>query len=114
MNVNELIILGFVFLFVWSVTFSLIYRAVTHSRKTRERLKSSDEDDPATERLQMVLGEMTPGLAEQVPMTLKARLELQKELMAAGFYRLTAITEYAAIRTILVVAPLILSGVLAL
>lgn len=114
MNPNELIVLGIVFVLVWSVTFSLIYRSIVTTRRSRERLRSTDADDPTTEETPLVLGELTPGLADQVPMTPRAKNELHRELLAAGFYRPTAMTEYAAVRTVLVVTPLFVSGVVAL
>jgi tight adherence protein C len=58
-----------------------------------------------------VLGGWTEAWAGQLPMTASGRADIQGELRAAGYYRRTALTEYAAVRALLVVVPLILTGV---
>src|SRR5262245_43576611 len=60
-----------------------------------------------------VLGGWTEAWAGQLPMTQTGRADIRDELRAAGFYRPTALTEYAAVRALLVVVPLVLTGVAA-
>src|SRR5262249_59005093 len=62
----------------------------------------------------LVLGDMTPALAAQVPISDEDQSELQRELRVAGFYRPTAMMEYLALRSVLIFAPLIAAGVYAL
>ena len=57
---------------------------------------------------------MTPALAAQIPISDENRSALQRELRAAGYYRPTALLEYAALRTLLTVPPVVAAGVLAL
>jgi tight adherence protein C len=114
MNYTELGGLALVFVMIWSAAFSLLYR-VGQWRRTQARLKRG----PATEadmgsRAELLLGTWTPGLAAQVPMAEDTREDLQKDLRAAGYYRKAALVEYAAVRTVLVVTPLVVAGVLAL
>jgi tight adherence protein C len=114
MNYTELGILVLVFLLIWSAVFSFWFR-VDQWRRTRDRLKRSplSEADLGS-RADLLLGNLTPALAAQVPMTEETRDELNQELRAAGYYRKTALLEYAAVRTMLVVTPLVVTGVLAL
>ncbi|MCI0356243.1 MAG: type II secretion system F family protein [Acidobacteria bacterium] len=67
-----------------------------------------DEDD------ELVLGSLTPALAGQSPVTNGRRAAIEQELREAGFYRRTALMEYAAIRAALVMVPIIGAGLLAL
>jgi tight adherence protein C len=79
-------------------------------RRRRAEPAAPEEGEPAP----MVLGDLTPALAAQIPIMEETRSELQRELRAAGYYRPTAVVEYAAIRTLLTIPPVIAAGVLAL
>jgi len=57
---------------------------------------------------------MAPSLAGLVPATASARQTLQQLLCTAGFYRPSALTEYLAVRAVLVVGVLMATGLLAL
>jgi tight adherence protein C len=61
-----------------------------------------------------VLGEITPALAKQIPVSQEDLAKLQPELVAAGFYSRHALTQYLAIRTAMILVPLLAAGVLAL
>src|SRR5262245_7860368 len=61
-----------------------------------------------------LLGDLTGPLAAQMPMRPKVQSDLQRELIAAGFYHRTALSEYRAIRWVLILAPLFISGAAAL
>jgi pilus assembly protein TadC len=62
----------------------------------------------------MVLGSMTPVLAVQLPGTAASRESLRKDLRLAGFYHSAALVEYTAVRALLVLVLLLLTGVIAL
>lgn len=110
----ELGTLLLIFLVVWSASFSLLNRYLEWKR-LRERLLSRSEADTDMEsKADFLLGDMTPALAAQVPMGVDTKHDLQKELKAAGYYRNAALLEYGAVRTILVVTPLVVAGLLAL
>lgn len=61
-----------------------------------------------------ILGGLTDPFASQVPMRRAVKNELQQELFAAGFYHRSALAEYRAIRTVLILAPLLIAGAAAL
>jgi tight adherence protein C len=109
-NLLELAILAAVFFGIATLTFVIIYRAAASRRATKERLQQQSPS-PSGVTLgyypDMVLGELTPAIAAQVPMSEEKKGELQKDLLAAGFYRQTALVEYGAIRAILTFSPLI-------
>jgi tight adherence protein C len=110
----ELGTLILIFIVVWSASFSLLNRYLEW-KKTRDRLLArSDADTDLESKADFLLGDMTPALAAQVPMGTVSRIDLQKELKAAGYYRKAALLEYGAVRTILVVTPLVVAGLLAL
>ncbi len=79
-------------------------------RRRRRRVEVEEDGAPRG----MILGDMTPALAAQIPITRDNRSDLQRELRIAGFYRPTAVVEYAAVRTLLTVPPILAAGILAL
>jgi tight adherence protein C len=107
---SELFWLSAIFLLALTLTFSLVYR-FSGNRRTRERLLV--KGDETGSKPELALGEMTEGLAAQVPMREETKSDLQKELLAAGFYRKSALTNYAAIRTLLTILPILVAGVVA-
>lgn len=109
---NELMWLGIVFGAIFVLTFTLLYWANVQREKVRNRLQSDSALDDGESSTNLLLGKLTPALA--MPIEGEKRTELQSELHQAGFYRSTALMEYAAIRTVLIVLPLIVFGVLAL
>lgn len=113
MNINlvELGVLSAVFASVALLTFVIIFRAAASRRMLRERLQQSTTDSGVAlgGYPDMVLGELTPALAAQVPMSEEKKTELQRDLLTAGFYRKTALVEYGAIRAVLTFTPLILA-----
>jgi tight adherence protein C len=106
----ELGVLGGVFAGVAALTFLLIQRLAENRRLLRQRL-----DQPAAGRMsldapaEMIMGPLTSALAAQVPMSEEKKSELRKEIVAAGFYRQTALIEYAAVRAVFTLVPLILA-----
>jgi tight adherence protein C len=97
--------MGWVFLAVAGVAFIVLNRVWL----SRKRSKPDDDQDP-----EMLLGNWTPAWSAQIPMTKDGQEELKQDLRAAGYYRHTALLEYTAVRALLVVAPLIATGVVAL
>ena len=76
-----------------------------------DRMRSADAEEPPRPPL---FGPMTATLAEQMSPKPTARAELVQDLRSAGFYRPNALVEYLAIRTVLVLVPLVTTGLLAL
>ena len=104
----EWLLLGAVFIAVATGVFSLVQR--TAQWRTRERQDPAELD---AER-PLVLGSLTPAFAAQAPVGAEVGDELRKELRAAGYYRPSAVMEYAAVRALLIVTPLVAAGLLAL
>src|SRR5947209_20167400 len=82
-------------------------------RPQPDRLRAADLDGDEPPR-PAVFGKLTSPLAEQLPPRPAVRAELVQELRSAGFYRPTALTDYLAVRTVLVLLPVIAAGLLAL
>src|SRR5262245_26580208 len=105
---SEWIYLVALFALIFGLSF-LILQAGAVQRRRQERHLVPESDEP-----ELVLGPITPAIAAQSPMTPKTRAALEKELREAGFYRPTALMEYAAIRAALVLVPVLAAGLLAL
>jgi tight adherence protein C len=85
---------------------------VQRRRQADRRLAEAEEEEGQSSK--PLLGDFTPVLAAQIPITAGDRASLQQELRQAGFYRPTALIEYAAVRWFLTILPVSLAGVLAL
>jgi tight adherence protein C len=109
---NELISLLILFVSIFAFSFGLIQWVAYRQRRLQLRLQQSagTSTDSSGE---FVLGELTPALAGQIPMNGTKQAALQAELREAGFYRPSALMQYAAIRALLVILPLFVAGVLA-
>jgi tight adherence protein C len=107
----EILLLFLVFVVVSGFTFAGYLYLSQRRQHIEQRLRSSEEEDSAPAPL---LGDLTPTLAAQIPISAEDQGELQKELRTAGNYRPTALLEYRALRTVLVIVPLLAAGVLAL
>jgi Flp pilus assembly protein TadB len=109
----EWLTLALIFLSVSGFLFFALRRIGLARQRLEQRLRPADpalvDDTP-----QPLLGPLTPALAAQIPMTAEGKKDLQQELLAAGYYRSTALMEYAAVRLVLVLIPLVGAGVLAL
>jgi tight adherence protein C len=102
---NDWLMMAWIFVAVAGVAFMVLNRVWL----SRQRAQPDDDQDP-----KMVLGEWTPAWSAQIPMTQEGQDELKQDLRAAGYYRKTALLEYTAVRALLVIAPLIATGVFAL
>lgn len=102
---NDWLMMGWIFAAVAGVAFLVLNRAWL----ARGRPKPNDDQDP-----ELLLGAWTPAWSAQIPMTKEGQAELKQDLRAAGYYRRSALLEYTAVRALLVVVPLLLTGVVAL
>lgn len=103
---EELLWLGLIFLLVSALAFTLVYRF----SGTRRPVPTGLEPESKPE---LALGPMTEGLAAQLPVGTQPGSDIHRELLAAGYYRKSALTEYAAIRALLTIGPLIVAGIVA-
>src|SRR5262245_29922297 len=104
-----------VFLLVSSLVLTVFFWIRRRRERVEGRLQTGTGSDPSLGSApDLVLGDITPALAAQVPMAEEDREALQRELRSAGYYRPTALMEYAAIRTVLIVVPLLGGMLLAL
>jgi tight adherence protein C len=111
----EYLLLALVFLFCSGAAFTGYLVLARRRQRVEERLVPVPPSDPSLGSTpELVLGELTPALSGQIPMTEVGRSELQRDLMAAGMYRPTALMEYTAIRALLTIVPLIVGGIIAL
>jgi pilus assembly protein TadC len=108
---NEWVQFGLVFLVVTAVALALVMLVQRRNARAQERLRRAQEDPEGDHPQELILGSMTPALAGQIPMTAKGKSELQRELWLAGYYRPVAFMEYAAVRALLVLLPLLATGV---
>lgn len=109
----EIFLLTFVFLAVAGVTMS-IFQWLVNRRMRREMENIKSATPIAGASTPMVLGPLTPLIAEQTPMGETARADVRRELSEAGFYQPDALTEFRAVRAVLVLVPLLLTGGLSL
>src|SRR5579884_3471409 len=102
----DYILLALVALFFGGVV-AMAYLAVARRRQQVEaRLVPGPSSDPAIGSTpELILGDLTPALSGQIPMSAEGRSELQRELMTAGMYRPTALMEYTAVRAVLTITP---------
>ena len=109
---NEYVISGIVFLSVAAAVFMAYLVLAQRRRMAAQRRRAALESGDSSPDL--VLGSLTPALAAQVPIMAGDRSDLERELRQAGYYRPNAVVEYAAVRSVLVVAPIVAAGALAL
>ncbi len=103
-----------IFVVVASGFYSLVARQL-EDRRTRRRLQDSLTDvDGSPFEKELLLGELTPAFAAQLPVSQADQSDIARELKTAGYYGSSAILEYAAVRAVLVIVPLIATGVIAL
>jgi Flp pilus assembly protein TadB len=109
---SEMIWLVWLFLAVSMLTFSALRRLVRARQRQAERCKEVEDALELTTPPKL-MGPMADALAAQIPMTRGGLDDLQKSLRNAGFYRSTALVSYRALRTVLVLIPLLAGGALA-
>jgi tight adherence protein C len=111
---EEWLWLGLLFVLVTALSCCVMLMIVRRHQRVEERLRKADDEGGTGGPAPFVLGEMTPALAGQIPMSPATEAELRKELRSAGYYQPSAVLEYAAIRAVLVLLPLLAAGVLAM
>jgi tight adherence protein C len=115
MTLLEFGLLALIFGVVTLGTFLVVVRANRRQQRTEERLHPPTGSSPDLGSTpEMVLGELTPSVGAALPMGEAAKADIQRELLAAGYYKQTAVVEFAALRTVLVLTPLVGALVLAL
>jgi tight adherence protein C len=94
------------------VIVAVIFPAVLLLLRARQRRDA----DIASEDVkpELLFGTMTSALSEQLQVNQQTKAHLEKELRSAGFYRPTAFMEYSAVRAVLVLVPIIVTGIVAL
>lgn len=102
---------------VFALVVALVYGGFTllsrRSQRVDDRLQPvSDPSIGSTPEL--FLGDMTEALAGQIPVGEEDQGSLHRELRRAGYYKPTALMEYAALRAVLVLAPILGAAVLVL
>jgi tight adherence protein C len=111
----EYLFLVLVFIFCTGVTLMGFFALSRKRQRVEERLVPAPSSDPSIGSTpELVLGELTPALSGQIPISEAGKSELQRDLMSAGMYRPTALMEYTAVRAVLTILPLIFAGVIAL
>jgi tight adherence protein C len=111
----EYVVMLVIFALVFVLTLSGYLMLAKPKRRVESRLRgtSTGSDPSIGSKPDLILGELTPALAGQIPLGTEDRTELQSELIRGGYYRPTALMEYTALRAVLVIAPLIAAGILA-
>jgi tight adherence protein C len=110
---NEIFWLAWLFLAVATLAFAALRRLALARQRQAERWKEVEDALEPTPPPKF-LGPMADALAAQIPMTRAGLDDLQKSLRNAGYYRATALVSYRALRTVLVVTPLVVGAALAL
>jgi len=91
----------------FSFVLYLLLRARQQPAEDRlQRTRPKGGDEPKRE---LILGPLTTGMSAQIPMTKLAKTEIQVELRTAGFYQPTALLEYRAVRSLLVIVPVLVA-----
>src|SRR5262245_27345059 len=107
------LVLSLLFVAVATVTLAIVAWLV--ERRRRAALLDMESVEPRKRSSKgMFLGPLTPLLAEQSPMALSKQSILRRELREAGYYHPWALTEYRAVRALLVLIPLAIAGTLAI
>src|SRR5215831_16306829 len=103
---SEYILLALVFIFFGGATAMGFLAIARRRQRIVERLEQKPASDPTIGSTpELVLGDMTEALSGTLPSTEEGRSALQRDLMAAGFYRPTALMEYAALRAVMTILP---------
>ena len=110
----DYLILAGIFVLVFGLVLSGFMMLNRRRALLQQRLQTGTGADAVSGEHALLLGDLTPALAAQIPMGAEDRGDLQRELRIAGYYRPTALLEYAALRTVLTIAPVVAAGVIAL
>jgi Flp pilus assembly protein TadB len=100
---NEWVGFGLIAAGVSAVCLGAVALVTRRGRSTAGRLGGSADESVS----ELVLGDMTVPLAGQLGGGGRDREQILPELLRAGFYRPTALTEYQALRTAFILTPLV-------
>jgi tight adherence protein C len=106
----QILLLTCLFIATAGITLSVFQWLV--NRRMRRELQNIQSATPEKSST-LLLGPLTPLIAEQTPMGDSTRANVKKELSEAGFYQPDALTEFRAVRAVLVLVPLLMTGGLA-
>jgi pilus assembly protein TadC len=104
----EWLILGCLFLGVSGATFLVVRRLQRNEEQIDKRL-AEGSIGADYEGQKLILGDLTVPLGSMALVENGRKAELAQELRAAGYYRPTALMEYAALRVMLIAAPLFMA-----
>ncbi|HZY83589.1 MAG TPA: type II secretion system F family protein [Gemmataceae bacterium] len=110
---NEMTWLALLFLAVVLLTFAALRRLARARQQQAERWKEVEDALEPTAPPKF-MGPMADALAAQIPMSRTGMDDLQKSLRNAGYYRATALVSYRALRTVLILLPILTGAALAL
>ncbi len=99
------------FVAVFGLVFLALRRLLAAGRAGAATAGGDNEDGTPPPTL---LEAAAPELGDILPMTARGRADLRQALRQAGHYRATAVAEFALVRALLVVLPLLAGGTLAL
>lgn len=111
---SEWIGLTLLFVLVASLVFTFVMIVSLWTQRGSKRLEDFAAEDEAEGKPRLLLGSMTTALETTAAMSEEKRSTLQTELREAGFYRPSALIEYTALRTVLVLLPLFIAAGFAL
>src|SRR5437764_985942 len=111
-TIQTLILAAMLFLPVAGISFIALRRAWEPQERALERLTKAGGETISAPTSEMLFGALTPLLASLLPSTAGGRATLYQELRAAGYYRSSSLTDYLALRNVLVALPLVIAGIL--
>src|SRR5258707_1160603 len=102
---SDWLFLGSAFLLVFAATF-LVVRGLTNVGRQVDMRLAGEGEESASEQQPLILGDLTTPLGQwTLAGDEKKKAELEQELREAGYYRSTAVIEYAAVRAMLIAVP---------
>lgn len=93
---------------------ALICMAVTFLLRRQPASGSLDRPAPDDSKTDLVLGDMTEVLSRGLPGTHRDQEEVLPELRRAGYYSSSALVQYRAVRTVMILTPLFAAAAIAI
>src|SRR4029077_1197930 len=107
-TLEMLILSAILFLPVAAISFIALRRAWEPQDRALERLNRTGPELLPESSSEMIFGGLTPLLAGLLPATQRGRATLRQELRTAGYYQLSALTDYLALRNFLVLFSILI------
>ena len=114
MTLEIWILAALLFIPVAGISFVALRRAWEPQERVNELLSRPAPELVHDSSHDMLFEGITYPLASMLPTTQAGRATLNQELRSAGYYSDSALTDYLALRNLLVVLPLVIAGILAL